>query len=313
MNNKHSICASLLSLFVSLPAFSDVGNIYGTGKIGWSWENLTSVSDSSTGVPPVSTSANAGVLAYGGAVGFRWNTFLIPIRMEVDYTYRNNLSYNTDLVGGLATQLKSTVQSQTILGNLYIDIPVVDMFSVFLGGGGGLAYNTTNNKFIEAPITDKSTTYRDAGAWMATAGVSVIPLEWLAIDLSYRYSGLGSVRWTGVGVGEELNSTNFTAQEVFLGFRFTVPSEKRAEPRPLPYRPKEEPVAAPVIKGAPYHKPQTKGAPYHKPETKGASYKGATHKGASYEGYEPKGPSKAKNNSYDSSRAQRVTRRGSNS
>lgn len=305
MNYKQSMCVALLSTFVSLPALADLGNAYASGKIGWAWENITNIQNTSLLAPdaiPASTSTNASVLAYGGAVGYRFNTFYVPIRIEVDYTNRNNLTYspNPIYVGG-TDHLKSTMQSQDVLGNLIIDIPVVEMFGFFVGGGAGLGFNRTTNRlysrgdvFDDGDVLDTNTD-RNGFAWMATAGLSVLPLHWLAIDLSYRYNGLGAVRWTDTYA--ELTSNNFSAQEVFLSFRFTLPSRDDCGHKAhVPYKPKAmpepEPVRKPVTKAPAYH-PQ-KGAEYH--PTKGAHYEPT--KGAQYE--------HEKGATYDSNRATRV-------
>lgn len=271
MNKK--IYAALLSAFVSIPAFADMGNIYASGKIGWAWMELTDVYNSSS-VPPLFTSSepfNSGndqsVLAYGGAIGYQWNAFLIPVRMEVDYTYRNKLDYDTNFeYTNDDASLSTTVQSQTLLGNFYLDLPLVQMFGLFVGGGLGVAFNTTENSLNVADgtyFTDNSTDQFDL-AWMVTAGMSFTPLEWMAVDLSYRYSDLGNVLWS-TPIYAEFSSDHFTSQDLFLTFRFTMPSAPRPPAMaPVPYTPKAQPEPAPI--------PVTKSPAYQKPATKSPSY-----------------------------------------
>jgi hypothetical protein len=123
---------------------------------------------------------------------------------------------------------------------------------------------------------------------MATAGFSVLPTHWLALDVAYRYNGLGSVRWTDFGsvgpdvVGTELNTFNFDAQEVFLTFRFTLPSrDKPCCQKKVPYKPKAMPEPEP----APIRKPVNK-SPEYKPHSKGAHYE--PEKGATYDEHRAK-------------------------
>jgi opacity protein-like surface antigen len=272
---KTKFYAALLSTLVSIPAFADLGNIYASGKVGWGWMDLKDV-DESSGLPPSyaasepsTSSISQGELAYGGAVGLQWNAFLIPIRTEVDYTYRNHLNYNTDFLYQNnpkdGSSLESTVQSQTLLGNLYFDLPLTQLFSLFIGGGAGVAFNTTNtNLYIPVPaLADTESTTDEFGfAWIFTAGASLTPTEWLAIDLSYRYSDLGDVLWASP-LHTEFSSSNFTSQDVFLSLRFTMPSEKRPPaPAPMPYKPKAEPEPIPVTKSPAYVKPETKSPSY---------------------------------------------------
>ena len=177
--------------------------------------------------------------------------------------------------------MKSTLQSQDVLGNLIVDIPVVEMFGFFVGGGAGLAFNRTTNELFFDTFTLDTNTDRNGFAWMATAGFSILPTHWLAMDFSYRYSSLGAVRWNDY---VELTSNSFSAQEAFLTFRFTLPSrDNTGQQAAVPYKPKAMPEPAPIrkpVKKSPEHKPQTKGAPYE-PNTKGAHYKPA--KGATYD------------------------------
>lgn len=261
MKTSQGLCAVLLSTLVSIPAMADVGNIYAAGKFGLSWEELRSISDNypSSDRTLTKKSAKENVLAYGGAVGYKWNYFLVPIRTEVDYTFRNGLTYNANPVFvGETDSIKSNVKSQTILANIFVDIPVVDMFGFFIGGGGGAALTTTENKVTTTTDVLRTDTDRIGAAWMASAGMSVFPTDWLALDLAYRYSNLNAAFWDVPGTTTDLKSHNYTANEVFLSVRLMIPDMQTGVTKPNPYQPKvwKEP--------APQPKPVTKAPAYNK-------------------------------------------------
>jgi opacity protein-like surface antigen len=251
MNAKQGLAAALLSTLVSAPAFASVGDIYVSGKFGLSWEELRDVSDSFPGhtQTPTLNSAKEDVLAYGGAVGYRFNGLPIPVRIEADYTFRNGLTYNPNPVYvGETDSMKSNVIAQTIMGNLLLDFPIIDWFGLFVGGGGGAALTTTENKWTDGTDTLKKDTDNIGVAWMATAGVSFVPMDALALDLSYRYTNLGSALWNISDTTVDLTSNNYAANEIFLTVRLSLLSEERAVSRPNPYQPKQWKEPAPQPK-----------------------------------------------------------------
>lgn len=212
--------------------------IYVAGKVGGSNGEANSIKPDYRYSVPTSiatvqeSSFTKNVVSWGGSVGYEYTQWLVPLRMEVEYLYRNHYQYDTGVATLPTSQVKlnSTVDSQTILANFYVDVPITKMFGVFFGGGLGQALNTSHSK-LSGPAT-AGTNYEGknddaAFSWQTTAGLFVKPLKWLAIDLSYRYSDLGDI---SMRVGQpnasqaSISTDSFAAQELYLGLRALIPN-----------------------------------------------------------------------------------------
>lgn len=211
--------------------------IYVAGKVGGSNGEANSIemkpryTEPTAGFNPIESDFTDNVVAWGGAVGYEYNKWLVPLRMEAEYLYRNHYAYNTGIAGFSTSELQfnSTVDTQTLLANFYMDLPVTSMFNVFFGGGLGEAINTTNSKLTGTTVVEDVRGKIDNYdfSWMATAGITVKPLKWLAFDLSYRYSDLGDISMRAGAADDvqgEIDTTSFAAQELFLGIRIDVPN-----------------------------------------------------------------------------------------
>jgi opacity protein-like surface antigen len=234
---KILLSSAILALFAGQAM---ANSIYITGKVGGSNGEANSIEnetkyDSSAAILkaiPANTTFNDNVVAWGGAVGYKYTNWIIPLRMEAEYLYRNHYNYNTGNVGVTHDKayFTSHVNNQTILANFYADVPITRMFGIFFGGGFGEAINTSYSKATGtaaggSPLTGS---VDDANfSWMTTAGLTVEPLKWLAFDLSYRYSDLGNISWRVGAPGKTqaaLETDSFAAQELFLGVRIDIPN-----------------------------------------------------------------------------------------
>ena len=219
---KLAICGMLLAI-VANQAMAERGIFYVEGKFGGSHgqANDFTISDGDVLSP---NHFGENVYVWGGAVGYTYKPWPVPLRMEVEYLYRNRYNYSPDEtfdgapVGTIYSQYTNT---QTILGNAYFDIPVSRMFAFFIGGGAGAVMSTTVSNYNAGLIGDFHSTDDSTGfSWMGTAGFSVFPVKWLALDLSYRYSGLNNIIAKPL---IEIESTSFNAQEILLGLRVMIP------------------------------------------------------------------------------------------
>lgn len=226
---KKAACAGILLCFLANSGFATdyQGHLYGEAKGGGSWATMKSLSAkplSGTDVTVNKKKQESTRFLYGGSIGYQFGSTAVPVRIETEYLRRYKYQYNSNtLFVGRSESLKSDIVSQTVLGNLFIDIPVTDMFMVFIGGGMGVAFNRTHSQFIDGGTTTKSSTDRVAYSWMGSAGMGVQPTDWLAVTLSYRYSDLGDVRWSVDQSGFQMNSGSFRAHEALLGIRLSMP------------------------------------------------------------------------------------------
>lgn len=240
---KLSICTAIFLALAAGQATADRGAFYVEGKFGGSrGDSGTFTSDGLTFDPD---SFTENVYVWGGAVGYTYKPWAVPLRMEVEYLYRNHYPFSSSVTGGVTppgSTLHGYTNTQTFLANAYMDIPLSRMFAVFFGGGVGEAVSTTHST-VNAPGVG---TFHDvddnAGfSWMGSAGFSVIPVKWLFLNLSYRYSGLND-RSSKAAV--DISSDNFVAQEILLGVRVMIPDlyPGASKPRSAPAYTAPEPA-----------------------------------------------------------------------
>ncbi|MFI4956451.1 MAG: outer membrane protein [Gammaproteobacteria bacterium] len=223
---KLGICGMLLALAAS-QAFADRGNFYVEGKFGGSHGQAEGFT-STEGITLAPDDFNENVYVWGAAVGYVYKPWAVPLRMEVEYLYRNRYPFSTTLsdpsMGGFGPDFATTQQhtnTQTILANFYLDIPLNRMFAFFVGGGVGEAMSTTYSSITIPYLGDITSQDDNTGfSWMATGGFSVTPVKWLALDLSYRYSGLNSISAKTLTT---ISTNDFNAQEIFFGIRVMIP------------------------------------------------------------------------------------------
>lgn len=251
--NLYGICAGVLVSFLANNALADDSSLYLQGLIGgsrmdaWHIQNtLASTSKENAHKKHFQDTS----IAYGGAIGYTYGGLPINVRGAAEYVYRSSYTYNPNpAIAGGSESMKSHVKIQTVLGDLYVDFPVMPMMDIFFGGGAGVAFNRTDAKTINGATILKDKTDRADFSWMSTAGLAIKLTDWFAIDASYRYSDLGSIAWNVASV--ELGTNNVWAHEVFVGFRIMPMTSSSKYPKPdqkPAYRqaPPAQPMAQPV-------------------------------------------------------------------
>ena len=141
-----------------------------------------------------------------GGLGCQVNDLL---RVDATGGYR----FRSSLVDGNDT-LRTELETVTVFANAYWDITNYGGFTPYVGGGAGAAFHRLSN--ITAPL-DASDGDTTAFAWNATAGVSYDITPELKIDVSYRYTDLGSAISSGA---VPLEVDKLTANEVMIGLRY---------------------------------------------------------------------------------------------
>ena len=102
--------------------------------------------------------------------------------MTAGYRFRQSLTDGNDT-------LNAELQTVTVFANAYWDITNYGGFTPYVGGGVGAAFHRLSD--ITAPL-DASDGDNTSFAWNVTAGVSYDLSPELKIDVSYRYTDLGS-------------------------------------------------------------------------------------------------------------------------
>jgi opacity protein-like surface antigen len=155
--------------------------------------------------------ATKGTVGGGISVGYDFNRrYSIPIRSEIEYalfsqvkatknTYGNFEGYNT------YWSTKQTFQIQTLFINAYYDFRNSTDFTPYLGAGIGMSFINVkaNNYGIQEnyPNPQDADHHSSPGsktttnfAWNVGAGISYDFNDYVALDLGYRFAGLGSAR-----------------------------------------------------------------------------------------------------------------------
>ena len=116
--------------------------------------------------------------------------------------------------------MTSKIGSQTLFANVFYDFHNATLFTPFLGGGIGVAINksTMTLNAIGSPVFDTFETIDTRFAWNIGTGVAVNVTEILLLELSYRYTDLGSAVWSTGGLFE-LTTNSLHANEFLLAAR----------------------------------------------------------------------------------------------
>lgn len=137
-----------------------------------------------------------------GAVGYRYSYF----RFEGEYTYREDQE-NEYKGGSFAGKSESTLESNSIMANVYVDLMPNFWISPFVSGGLGMTSLDLTDKDSTG---DKQEWSVDNFTWSLGAGLSLRLNKCLNLDAGYRYVDMG-----------DINEANMNAHEYYGGLRFT--------------------------------------------------------------------------------------------
>lgn len=203
-----SIAIALISSFV-FPSKAKAQNFgYAGIKGGYVFQKIEGIDLKGKGTQPsrllIKPFSNSTV-AFGANIG--WGFLVNPsfgFRLEGEYLYRIGLTQSEDSFdsknAGALTKfetVKTALQSQALLGNVYLDYYVIPSVSVYFSFGAGA--NLLNSK-LEVSDTagtkgsDKTSTASTSFSWQVGVGTAYAILENLWIDLNLRYVDLGNFK-----------------------------------------------------------------------------------------------------------------------
>ena len=184
-------------------------------------------------------------LAGGVSVGYNFNEqFGAPVRVELNYTARSESKmsgkkwdYLYDLEGTPFVYLDHAekVDLQTLMVNLWADIPTGTAFRPYVGGGICAAFlKYKNNTDFRLNSTGEAVGTFTSGsesatnfAWSLGGGVAYDFTPNWTMDLGYRYINAGKIstevkrdRIFGSGTNNYKTGTKVRSHEVFLGGRY---------------------------------------------------------------------------------------------
>jgi len=210
-------------------SLAEAGNPYGALKIAGShmaFDDMTAESRTSGDQTRQYDRNDSDIVpAIGGALGYAFDA---PIRLELDYTYRDTFRHRKHPTNNGLHNVDIDLVTQSLLVQAYYDIGTGTAWTPFVGAGVGLAHHRTDNRAVAIPPAtnsyegDRRGTWRLA--WSLGAGVSYAVAANIAVDLSYRYVDLGRVGWRNhapsTGDDGRLDA-DMAANEITLGLRYT--------------------------------------------------------------------------------------------
>ena len=201
------LCLGLLA--VAVPAKQASAEcVYVAPKIIWGVTQLQGIEDSFVGSPK-----NRVDNVFGGAlaVGVKAN----PARVELEYGVFSEASGKNN-ADDFDVKLKT--QAQTLFVNAYFDIDTATPFTPYVGAGLGLAFLRSKGNWSDDSYGSKTKTNF---AWNLGAGVAYDFTQNVALDLGYRFAGLGKAR-TGTDIADDrARAKNVYMHQFMLGLRFS--------------------------------------------------------------------------------------------
>jgi opacity protein-like surface antigen len=212
--------------------------MYVRGDLGWSWAQDAEIVDknfgldgfifdaSGTGPGSVNDIGSSYVLGIG--IGTRLSEMF---RTDIVYSYRGG--YELDDTDQFGDVFSGDVTSNSIMANLYYDIPVaMSGFQPFVGAGIGWA----GNKMKDLVTADGGVYYLPGDevsnlAWQAMGGVSFAVSPQATVDMFYRYFDGGKLQTEeGIVLFEDGTSAGpytgargeLTAHEIMFSLRWAV-------------------------------------------------------------------------------------------
>ena len=152
--------------------------------------------------------------------GFRWAA--IPLRTEVEASYRFRFDLDARDNGPPAVAYESNVESINVLFNVILEWRNESDFTPFIGGTVGWARNMADNTRINIPTQAKSTddTETDNLAYGGMAGVDWQFAESWSAELAYRYIDMGKVDGGSFAAGDGIEADNYVSHDLLLSFTY---------------------------------------------------------------------------------------------
>ena len=163
---------------------------------------------------------NDTIAAVGATIGYNWAKKGIPLRTEIEYHYRVRFDFDTRVTGqaGFENQL----QSHVILANAYYDYRLKDRWTLFGGGGVGLAQNVSEVDRVPIPAAAKTerTDRKNNLAWNVAFGAIYSLNERWNTEFRYRFIDLGKVE-SGPHTGSRtIKAGRYTSHDLIVGITY---------------------------------------------------------------------------------------------
>lgn len=198
---------------------------YFAGKGGPSFLDTGSIS-TSTGAGLRDDSGAGVVGAFGMAGGYTWSNQGLPLRTELEFMNRTEVTYDsTPLLRGAGTNyaLASTVQNVSLMlrGYWHFRLGDPNVWSPFLSGGVGVSRNAV--KGDRTTIGSGAVQHLDnvsyEPAWSLGTGASFYLGNNVVNDIELRYVDLGKADW-GIASAPNLKNNSLRGAELIFSLRY---------------------------------------------------------------------------------------------
>lgn len=201
MNKSFTTFASALVLTMAVASTASARDgFYLALRGGMTNYNLNNKDDS---VAKKSRADFGDVWNMSGAIGYKYKF----IRVEGEYIYRDDVD-DTYKIPGLSGTYQSTLESDSFMANMYVDLMPNYWISPFISGGLGWTRLDLSNQ--DTGQLNKVKYSSDNFTWSLGAGLSIRLNRCLNIDGGYRYLDMG-----------DIEKANMNAHEWYGGLRFT--------------------------------------------------------------------------------------------
>ena len=218
---KRILATLLLAASLLLPAVAAeaASGVYVAPKFVMSDYNLGTVSRSNNlhgfGV------GSEDYWTFGGSIAVGYDFFyehMIPLRAEFEFAVRSNASENWS---GSRGKVESEWNTKTSFLNLYWDFHNSSDFVPYVGAGIGMAHQYASYDIKSGGYKESMDESYTTFAWNAGIGVAYNINPNLAIDLGYRFVGLGNHELSqNTRAGEYSVKTSPYSNEFSVGARF---------------------------------------------------------------------------------------------
>jgi len=219
----------LMSALVLIPSIANAdgerSNFYVSGKLGASFMDIDDIKNTSGVVRPARINIDYEddtVFAAALAGGYDWSGQGVPIRTEIEYTFRSGFDYDpnpTFVNAATPSRAESDFNAHTFLINAFYDLKNGSEFTPYVGGGFGMALNhsdVTYTNLATGESEEAEETALDIAGHVG-GGVGYTINERTTLDLGYRYLWLGDVEY---GPSADVTAFDHNAHEVLLGLRY---------------------------------------------------------------------------------------------
>lgn len=224
MKRTTAILSLLLFMLMNSIALAEGTGIYMAPKFLMSIQDTgpfsRSASFGGSGVDDYSQFTLGGALALGYDL---WPQQMLPLRLEVEFALRGNSEKKWDDKGARLNSVKGVWNNSTLFANAFWDFHNDSPFTPYLGAGIGMAFNYTG---YEVTLKNGETYSADDRftnlAWNVGAGFSYDLNDFIALDASYRFVGLGynEVSKTVDGITAKIENEPYN-NEFMVGVRLS--------------------------------------------------------------------------------------------